>query len=110
MQLTDQKLETATLFDSAKGRGRSILKAIAANPKIAVGVGIVAVFILAAIAAPLLTPYDPSAAVITKGLSRSIAPNSQHILGTTGLGQHHIDIFDGLNTADDHPDKTFLPH
>lgn len=48
-----------------------------------VGVGIVAFFVLVAIAAPLLTPYDPNATIVTG----SLAPSLAHPLGTTGLGQ-----------------------
>lgn len=48
-----------------------------------VGVGIVAFFVLVAIAAPLLTPYDPNATIV----AGSLAPSLAHPLGTTGLGQ-----------------------
>jgi len=85
--LTDQNLETATFLSSARKGGRGVFRAIVANPKISFGVGVVAVFVLAAIAAPLLTPYDPSAHVITTGVSRSVPPSAAHIFGTTGLGQ-----------------------
>lgn len=85
--LVDQKIETATLLDTARGRGRALLRTIIANPKITFGVSIVILFVLAAIAAPLLTPYDPTVAVITKGASRSLPPSAAHIFGTTGLGQ-----------------------
>jgi peptide/nickel transport system permease protein len=40
-------------------------------------------FLLIALAAPLLTPYDPDATIVTGAQ----APSSAHILGTTGLGQ-----------------------
>jgi peptide/nickel transport system permease protein len=66
-----------------KGRRSAILSAITSNPKIAAGVGVVAFFVLIALAAPLLTPYDPNASVVTG----SLPPSSAHILGTTGLGQ-----------------------
>src|SRR5436309_9635262 len=81
--LTDQHIESATILDSAKGRKRSILSIITSNPKIAIGVGVVAFFVLMALAAPLLTSYDPNASVVVG----SLPPSPAHILGTTGLGQ-----------------------
>src|SRR5579859_8078146 len=79
----DPNTGTSNIFFKAKGRAGSLLRVITSNPKIAIGLGIVAFFILIAIAAPLLTPYDPNA-IIVRG---SLPPSSAHILGTTGLGQ-----------------------
>jgi peptide/nickel transport system permease protein len=70
-------------LDRAKGHGSSILRVITANPKISIGLGVVALFVLVALAAPLLTPYDPNASVV-RG---SLPPSFAHIFGTTGLGQ-----------------------
>ncbi len=81
--LTDQNIDSSTILYRAKGRGNSILSALTSNPKIAVGVGVVAFFVLMALAAPLLTPYDPNATLVTG----SLPPSPAHILGTTGLGQ-----------------------
>ncbi|HLZ80890.1 MAG TPA: ABC transporter permease [Ktedonobacteraceae bacterium] len=81
--VTDQNIDSSTILDKANGRGSSILRTLTFHPKIAVGVGVVAFFVLMAIAAPLLTPYNPNASVVTG----SIPPSSTHILGTTGLGQ-----------------------
>ncbi len=67
----------------AKALGGTILRVLTSNPKITVGVAIVAFFVLIAIAAPLLTPYDPNASIVVG----SLPPSSAHILGTTGLGQ-----------------------
>src|SRR5258708_23420392 len=80
---TNQNTDPFTILDRAKGRGSRILRAITFNPKIAVGVGVVGFFVLMAIAAPLLTPYDPNASVVTG----SLPPSSAHILRTTCLGQ-----------------------
>ena len=82
-QLTDQHIDAATILNSAKGRRSGILSYITSNPKIAIGVGGVAFFLLVALAAPLLTPYDPNASVVTG----SLPPSPAHIFGTTGLGQ-----------------------
>mgnify|MGYP001293449918 CR=1 FL=1 len=81
--LTDQNIDSASILSSAKGRKRTIVGVLTSNPKIAVGVGIVAFFVLTAIAAPLLTPYDPNATIVTG----SLPPSAAHIFGTTGLGQ-----------------------
>jgi peptide/nickel transport system permease protein len=80
---TNQHTDSFTILNRAIGRGSSIVRSITSNPKIAAGVGVVAFFVLLAIAAPLLTPYDPNASVVTG----SLPPSSAHILGTTGLGQ-----------------------
>ncbi len=81
--LTNQQIDSSTIQDRVRGRRSGILSAITSNPKIAAGVGVVAFFVLIALAAPLLTPYDPNASVVTG----SLPPSSAHILGTTGLGQ-----------------------
>jgi peptide/nickel transport system permease protein len=86
MQVTDvtnQKSLSINFLGSAKNRVKSILRAILSNPKIAFGVGVVTFFVLIAIAAPLLTRYDPNASVV-RG---SLPPTWAHIFGTTGLGQ-----------------------
>lgn len=81
--LTDQNIHSASILDRAKDRGRGIISVITSNRKIAVGIGIVAFFVLIAIAAPLLTPYNPDATIVVG----SLPPSPAHIMGTTGLGQ-----------------------
>lgn len=81
--LTDQNIDSASILSSAKGRGRSIFGVLTSNPKITFGIGIVVFFVLVAIAAPLLTRYNPDATVV----SGSLPPSPAHIFGTTGLGQ-----------------------
>jgi peptide/nickel transport system permease protein len=86
MQVTNaagRSIETSTILDGAKGRGIGIFRILTSNPKIAIGVGVVAFFVLMALAAPLLTSYDPNASIVTG----SLPPSPAHILGTTGLGQ-----------------------
>src|SRR5436853_6335622 len=86
MQLTNathKNTTSITLPGSTKDRGSTILRTITSSPKIAFGVGVVIFFVLVAIAAPLLTPYDPTASIV-KG---SLPPSWSHIFGTTGLGQ-----------------------
>ncbi len=90
MQVTDinnkQNIESASILNTAKGRGNSITRVVTANPKFTFGLAVVAFFILVAVCAPLLTRYDPDATLV-RG---SLAPSAAHILGTTGLGQ---DVF-----------------
>ncbi len=86
MQVTNaagRSIETSTILDGAKGRGIGIIRILTSNAKIAIGVGVVAFFVLIAVAAPLLTSYDPNASIVTG----SLPPSPAHILGTTGLGQ-----------------------
>jgi peptide/nickel transport system permease protein len=86
MQVTNaagRSIDTSSILSGAKGRGNGILRTLTSNPKIAIGVGVVVFFVLMALAAPLLTSYDPNASIVTG----SLPPSSAHILGTTGLGQ-----------------------
>ncbi len=84
MQVTNlTDIDTASILTGAKGRRSSILTILTSNPKIAIGVGVVVFFVLIAVAAPLLTPYNPNASVVIG----SLPPSPAHILGTTGLGQ-----------------------
>jgi peptide/nickel transport system permease protein len=76
-------IDSSTILERAKGRGSGILRIITSNPKITIGVVIVAFFVLTALAAPLLTAYNPNASVVVG----SLPPSHAHILGTTGLGQ-----------------------
>lgn len=63
-----------------------VWKRIISNPKVALGFAIVIAFLLVAIFGPIFAPYDP------QGISnlKHTAPNLQHLLGTTTLGQ---DVF-----------------
>ena len=81
--LTDQSIDSSVILSRAKGRGKGMLSVLTSNPKIAIGIGVVAFFVLTALAAPLLTPYNPNASVVTG----SLPPSAAHIFGTTGLGQ-----------------------
>lgn len=54
------------------------------NPRIIVGGTIVAALLLAAIFAPVLAPYDPTAVVVQRSLQ---PPSAAHWLGTDDLGR-----------------------
>ncbi|ERK70659.1 ABC transporter permease [Leifsonia aquatica] len=64
--------------------------AMFSNPKSATGLIILGVFILVAIFAPLIAPYDPQAQNLDETLQ---PPSFQHLLGTTHIGQ---DVFSQL--------------
>lgn len=81
-----QQRNTPGILARARVRGRGLFHVIRSNPKIAVGGGIVAFFVLVALAAPLLTPYNPDVTVV----NGSLPPSSAHLLGTTGLGQDMV--------------------
>jgi peptide/nickel transport system permease protein len=63
---------------------RTWLAPFAARPVAIIGVGVLLVVVLAAIAAPLLAPYDPGA---FDSLTRLSPPNPQHWFGTDQLGR-----------------------
>ncbi len=86
MQVTNAGMESASVLGSARERGRDILGMLVANRKIAVGLGIVAFFILMALLAPFLTPYNPNAF----SSAVSLPPSWVHPLGTT---RHGEDVF-----------------
>ena len=86
MQVTNAGMESASVLGSARERGRDILGMLLANKKIAVGLGIVVFFILIALLAPFLTPYQPDAFSSAVALPPSLA----HPLGTT---RHGEDVF-----------------
>ena len=62
---------------------QTVLLTLVRNPKAAFGLGIVLLFVLIAIAAPLLTPYEPTARV--GGPHQP--PSWDHWLGTTRIGR-----------------------
>ena len=89
MQMTDvtrQKTDLPTILSQARDRSSSLIRRSISNPKIAVGIGIVVLFALISLAAPLLTPYGPEARVVV-GRLPSLSPSLAHFFGTTDLGQ-----------------------
>jgi len=64
--------------------------AMFSNPKSATGLIILGVFVLVAIFAPLIAPYDPEAQHLDETLQ---PPSFTHLLGTTHIGQ---DVFSQL--------------
>ena len=60
------------------------VRRLARNPSAVVGVALVGVLVLAALFAPLLTPYDPTKQALLSVLQ---APSGEHLLGTDQLGR-----------------------
>jgi peptide/nickel transport system permease protein len=70
--------------DGRVGRGASLWPRLARSPLALVGLAIVALLFVAALAAPLLTPHDPTA---VDALQRLEGPSLEHPLGTDHLGR-----------------------
>src|SRR5260370_9004658 len=59
------------------------LQKIGLNPTLLAGLVLLAVVVLVAITAPLLTPYDPIVQKLDEGFQPPLSPN--HILGTANF-------------------------
>ncbi len=68
---------------------RNLAHAIAGNRKAVAGIVLLTFFVLVALLAPFIAPYDPN----KLAFQQMLQPSSQHLLGTTGAGQ---DIFSQL--------------
>ncbi len=79
-------IESSTILNKAKSRRDSIVGIITANNKFSFGMGVVLLFALIAIFAPLLTHYNPDATLVVG----AHPPSAAHIMGTTAQGQ---DVF-----------------
>jgi peptide/nickel transport system permease protein len=86
MAIAARQLETVAPRQTT---ARAVRKALR-QPTIAAGALIFALFLLAAIFAPLISPYDPLAQEVINGLK---PPSPEHLLGTDKLGR---DIFSRL--------------
>lgn len=71
------------VVDPAPTRRRELLRALR-EPAVAVGGLILLAFVLAALLAPLISPYDPLEQNIIQGLK---PPSAEHLLGTDKLGR-----------------------
>src|SRR4030088_1720155 len=61
------------------------LQKIGLNPTLLAGLVLLALVVLVAIGAPLLTPYDPIAQNLSEAFKPPFSPN--HILGTDNFGR-----------------------
>jgi len=75
---------TSVPLAAAPGRARSRRRAARLNPLLAAGLGLLALLVLVAVFAPLLTSWDPLKQDLTASLQR---PGNGHLLGTDQLGR-----------------------
>ncbi len=68
---------------------RDAMRSIVSNRKAVLGLVLLAMFLIVAILAPVIAPYDPH----KLAFAQMLPPSSKHLLGTTGSGQ---DIFSQL--------------
>jgi peptide/nickel transport system permease protein len=61
-----------------------VLRRLASNPLSLAGMVVLALFVLMALAAPLLAPYDPTA---FNGADKFLAPGAGHLMGTDDAGR-----------------------
>jgi len=84
--LTNQEVAAPEARESVL---RNLAHAVARNRKALAGIALLTFFVLVAILAPLISPYDPN----KLAFQQMLQPSAQHLLGTTGAGQ---DIFSQL--------------
>jgi len=82
-------LEQAPIPSARRGALRNIAGGLTRNPKAVAGLTLFGFFVLVALLAPVLAPYDPHALQF----GQMLQPSPTHLLGTTGTGQ---DIFSQL--------------
>jgi peptide/nickel transport system permease protein len=68
------------------GTATRLVSAIVSNPKALIGALLLGVFVIMAVLAPVIAPYNPSA----QEFQPMAPPSAQHLLGTTAYGQ---DVF-----------------
>ncbi len=76
-------LERAIAQKPSRGLLSNVLTHLARNPVGVVGVGLVLLFVLLAICAPLVSPFDP----IAQPAKRLLTPGSPYIFGTDEFGR-----------------------
>jgi peptide/nickel transport system permease protein len=81
-----QMVVVPTVFTPTKRQRFTFVRELLRNPKARLGVAIVAIFVLAAIFAPIIAPGDPTTFVDRPHLP----PSAEHIFGTEGQGK---DVF-----------------
>lgn len=87
--VTDQTALEAPVVTGRRGTLVALARALARNRKAVAGLSLFGFFVVVAILAPVIAPYDPHALAFDQMLQ----PSRAHLLGTTGTGQ---DIFSQL--------------
>ena len=84
--MTTQEFTTELIVEPLPGTmplGRRILRSARKRPLVTLGVAIVVGWLITALFAPLIAPYDPMAQTFTPGQS----PSAAHLFGTDELGR-----------------------
>jgi len=77
--------------DEAGGRWRQVLRRMARNPLAIVGAGLVLLFVLVALLAPVLAPYKPTVGDLSRIRPGYIpGPSAHHWLGLDQLGRDEL--------------------
>jgi peptide/nickel transport system permease protein len=87
--VTDPAVVETPAVTSRRGIVGTVGRGLAGNRKAVAGLALFGFFLLVALLAPLIAPYDPHALQF----SQMLQPSRTHLLGTTGTGQ---DIFSQL--------------
>ncbi|WP_441518911.1 ABC transporter permease [Bradyrhizobium sp. 2TAF24] len=77
-------LDGAAFVQAVDSPGRAVVRRLAQRPGALVGLAVIAVFILLAVLAPLISPYDPTA---TNWATVRKPPSTLHWFGTDELGR-----------------------
>ena len=86
----EQPLEATRPQERARaGVVTKLRAAVGSNPKALIGAALLVIFVIMAVFAPLIAPYDPNA----QEFQPMAGPTATHLLGTTSYGQ---DIFSQL--------------
>jgi peptide/nickel transport system permease protein len=87
--VTETAVVETPVVSGRRGTLAGLARALARNRKAMAGLSLFAFFVLVALLAPVIAPYDPHALAFQQMLH----PSRAHLLGTTGTGQ---DIFSQL--------------
>ena len=70
---------------------RNLSRAVAGNRKAVAGIALLTFFVLVALLAPFIAPYDPN----KLAFQQMLQPSSQHLLGTTGACDMALKLLSG---------------
>ena len=87
--VTEQAAAETPIVATRRGVLANVVRALVSNRKALAGLVLFGSFVLVALLAPVIAPYDPSALQF----DQMLPPSGKHLLGTTGTGQ---DIFSQL--------------
>jgi peptide/nickel transport system permease protein len=83
MTTSTPSIAVATIPRTSRGLWRDALRRLMRNGPAIVGLTLIAIFVLAAILAPIIAPYDPTVGILADARQ---APSLAHIMGTDKQG------------------------